>query len=65
MGPVDLSRVLPDVGIPIKTIAEGMNKFPVKYKYAAAGTYNAVFVAGNLNRDADESIVKTIRITVQ
>lgn len=65
MGPVDLSRVLPDVGTPIKTIAEGMDKFPLKYKYTAAGTYNAVFVASNVNRDAEESTVKTIGITVQ
>lgn len=65
MGPVDLSRVLPDVGTPIKTIAEGMSKFPFMYKYAAVGTYNAVFVASNVNRDAEESSVKTIPVTVQ
>lgn len=65
MGPVDLSRVLPDVGTPIKAVYEGMNKFPYYYKYAAAGTYKAVFVASNTNRDAQESTTKTIGITVQ
>lgn len=65
MGPVDLSRVVPDAGTPIKTIAEGMEKFPFKYKYATTGSYNAVFVASNVNRDAAESTVKTIPITVQ
>jgi Domain of unknown function (DUF5017) len=64
-GPIDLSRVFPDQGLAIKTIVEGMNKFPYKYKYAAAGTYNAVFVASNVNRDAEESSVKTIPVTVQ
>lgn len=65
MGPVDLSRVLPDAGTVIKNISEGMNKFPFKYKYNATGTYNATFVAGNINRDAEESTVKTIGVTVQ
>jgi hypothetical protein len=65
IGPVDLSRVLPDAGIVIKNISEGMNKFPFKYKYIAAGKYNAVFVAGNINRDGEESTTKTIGITVQ
>ncbi len=64
-GPIDLSRVLPDAGASIKTFAEGMNKFPFAYKYTAAGTYNAVFVATNANPDAQESAVKTIGITVQ
>ncbi|HMT73948.1 MAG TPA: DUF5017 domain-containing protein [Chitinophagaceae bacterium] len=65
MGPVDLSRVLPDAGTAIKSVNEGMNKFPYAYKYAAAGTYNAVFVASNANRDAQETASKTIAITVQ
>lgn len=65
MGPVDLSRVLPDAGTPIKTIAEGMNKFPFAYRYTAAGNYNAVFVATSANPDAQETATKTIGITVQ
>ncbi len=65
MGPVDLSRVLPDAGTPIKAVYEGMNKFPYYYKYTAVGSYNAVFVASNTNRDAQESMVKTIPVTVQ
>lgn len=64
-GPIDLSRVFPDRGTPIKTTAEGMNKFPFVYKYSAAGSYNAVFVATNVNRDAEESTMKTIPVTVQ
>lgn len=64
-GPIDLSRVLPDAGTPIKTIAEGMNKFPFVYKYAATGTYSAVFVAANANRDVQESTTKSITIKVQ
>lgn len=65
MGPVDLSRVLPDAGLSIKNISEGMNKFPFRYRYSAAGAYNATFAAGNINRDAEEATVKTIGITIQ
>lgn len=65
MGPVDLSRVLPDVGTPIKAVYEGMNKFPYSYRYTTAGSYNAVFVVSNANRDAQETVTKTIGITVQ
>jgi hypothetical protein len=65
MGPVDLSRVLPDAGISIKTITESMNKFPFNYKYAAIGNYDAVFVASNANRDASESTIKKISVVVQ
>lgn len=64
-GPIDLSRVLPDAGTPIKTIVEGMNKFPFSYKYTTAGTFNAVFVATNANASAQESIVKSLKINVQ
>ncbi|HEY8690117.1 MAG TPA: DUF5017 domain-containing protein [Chitinophagaceae bacterium] len=64
-GPIDLSRVLPDAGTQIKTLSEGMNQFPFVYKYVAAGSYNAVFVATNANRDAQQSTKKTIGITVQ
>ncbi|MEO7527375.1 MAG: DUF5017 domain-containing protein [Chitinophagaceae bacterium] len=65
MGPVDLSRVLPDAGVAIKTITEGMNKFPFQYKYAAIGNYEAVFVASNANRDASETIIKKVSVVVQ
>ncbi len=65
MGPVDLSRVLPDAGVSIKNITEGMTKFPFSYKYSSTGSYNAVFVVGNANRDALETIVKTVPVTVQ
>lgn len=64
-GPIDLSRVLPDTGTPIKTIIEGMNKFPFNYRYTTAGSYNAVFVATNANKDASETIIKKIPVVVQ
>lgn len=65
MGPVDLSRVLPDEGSPIKSLTEGMDKFPFVYRYTSAGNYKAVFVAGNVNRYAENALVRTVPIIVQ
>lgn len=64
MGPIDLSRVLPDAGTPLKNGTEGMNKFPFSYKYRTAGTYSAVFFVSNVNKDAQESTTKSVKITV-
>lgn len=65
MGPVDLSRVLPDDGVVLKAITENMNKFPFRYQYRRVGSYEATFVATNANRDASETIVKKVTIVVQ
>lgn len=65
MGPVDLSRVLPDDGVVLKAITENMNKFPFRYQYSRIGSYEATFVASNANRDAFETIVKKVTIVVQ
>ncbi|EHQ29330.1 DUF5017 domain-containing protein [Mucilaginibacter paludis] len=62
MGPVDLTRVTPDVGLSIKAISARLSSY--QYNYAAAGTYNAVFVASNTTPDASNSIVKKNTITV-
>ncbi len=65
MGPIDLSRVTPDAGVQIKTLSEGMSKFPFKYQYTAVGSYDAVFVATNANRDNNQSTTKKITVVVQ
>ena len=64
MGPVDLSRVFPDNGVPIKNISEGMNKFPFAHTYTSPGNYTAVFVAGNANRDASATVEKKISFVI-
>ncbi|SEW35317.1 DUF5017 domain-containing protein [Chitinophaga arvensicola] len=64
MGPLDLKKVTPDWGIPIKNIGENMSKFPYKYIYTSPGAYDATFLASNANRDRQDSIVKNIRLNV-
>jgi hypothetical protein len=62
MGPVDLTRVTPDAGVSIKAIAAALTSF--QYSYAAAGSYNAVFVASNNTPDGTSMQTKTIPLTV-
>jgi hypothetical protein len=42
MGPVDLTKVTPDIGLPIKGIETKLNSF--SYSYPGAGTFTATFV---------------------
>jgi len=62
-GPVDLRKVTPDAGTVVQTMANYSPAF--SYTYAIPGTYNAVFVAGNMNRNAGKTTMKTIPVTVQ
>lgn len=62
-GPVDLRKVTPDAGTVVKTLANAVPSFG--YTYAKAGTYNAVFVAGNANADGQRSGVRTLTINVR
>lgn len=62
MGPVDLTRVTPDFGVGIKAISARLAFY--QYKYSAAGTYNAVFVASNNTIDGSSVIVKKTSLTI-
>jgi hypothetical protein len=62
MGPIDLSRVTPDMGVGIKAISARLASY--QYKYSTAGTYNAVFVASNNTIDGTSSVVKKIVLTI-
>ncbi|MFY0255185.1 DUF5017 domain-containing protein [Chitinophaga sp. 30R24] len=64
MGPLDLKKVSPDWGTPIKNVGENISKFPYTYQYATPGAYEVTFLASNANRDKQDSIVKTIQLTV-
>lgn len=63
MGPVDLTRVTPDVGVSIKSITARLASY--QYNYTTAGTYNAIFVGANSTPDASSSVVKNLSITVK
>jgi len=62
MGPVDLTRVTPDVGTAIKTISATLSSYP--YNYTTAGTYNAVFTASNNTASATNAVVKKVTLTI-
>ncbi len=62
MGPVDLTRVTPDVGTAIKAISATLSSYP--YNYTTAGTYNAVFAASNNTGSATSSVVKKVTLTI-
>jgi hypothetical protein len=64
IGPIDLHKVTPDFGVPIKMISENMSKFPYTYQYMVPGSYTAVFLATNANPDGQDSVVRQVPITV-
>jgi hypothetical protein len=61
--PLNLKKVLPDTGTPLKNMTTTLSSF--SYMYAAPGTYKATFVAANINRYDEKSDVKDIDLTVQ
>lgn len=62
-GPVNLKNVTPDAGIIVQTMANITPSFP--YTYTSPGNYNAVFVGSNANRDQQQSVEKSLPISVQ
>lgn len=62
MGPIDLTKVTPDAGVPIKSISATLLGYP--YNYVTVGKYNAVFVASNNTSGGTSSVAKTIPVTI-
>jgi len=63
MGPVDLTKVTPDVGVAIKGITLPLPSYT--YVYGKAGMYKATFIAGNATRDAGASSVTALDVMVE
>jgi hypothetical protein len=63
-GPVDLNKVSPDVAIHLKGYSDA-NIREYSYTYAAAGTYQATFVAATNNIYGESKVVKQIQVTVK
>ena len=61
-GPIDLSKVSPDMGVGIKSITARLASY--QYKYTTAGTYNAAFVASDNTIDGSSVIVKKTSLTI-
>ncbi|PWJ57747.1 uncharacterized protein DUF5017 [Dyadobacter jejuensis] len=62
MGPVDLTKVTPDVGQHLKGLDTRLENY--EYSYSAPGTYNATFVAASTNVYGDREVVRTVQITI-
>jgi hypothetical protein len=62
-GPIDLKRVTPDAGTVVKSMAD--LKPTHTYNYQNTGTYEAVFVANQANKDQQESVTRKLSITVK
>lgn len=61
--PINLRKVLPDTGTPLKNMTTSMSS--LNYIYGTAGTYKATFVSANINRYSEKGEVQEIPITVQ
>jgi hypothetical protein len=61
--PLNLKKVLPDTGTPLKNMTTALSSF--SYMYDVPGTYKATFVAANINRYDEKNDVKDVDITVQ
>jgi hypothetical protein len=62
-GPINLKKVTPDAGTVIQNIANYLPSY--SYVYSKPGTYEAVFVASNINASTQNSVVKKMAVTVQ
>jgi len=65
VGPVNLKKVTPDAGVSIKSGTQNMSDLNFIYKYPRAGTYDATFVGGKINRDQKSYVTKPIQLIVQ
>jgi hypothetical protein len=63
MGPLDLTKVVPDAGVAIKSITAALPSY--QYRYGTAGNYQAAFVATNATAGKVDSVTKTMGITIQ
>ena len=64
MGPIDLKKVTPDVGEPVKSVAQKTSTIKYTYKYPQKGTFNATFSGGSVSIEASKYSSKKIEITV-
>ncbi|SEN91335.1 protein of unknown function [bacterium A37T11] len=63
MGPLDLQKVTPEVGIAVKSANAVVNSY--SYTFKSAGTFSAKFVAYNENVSAREEKTKEFNIVVK
>lgn len=60
---ISLKEVTPDLGIPLKNIAERVNSY--FYNFTKAGTYKVTFLASAKRSDLNESVTQQFDITIK
>jgi hypothetical protein len=65
MGPLDLKKVTPDIGIPVKNASQKADDLKYNYMYTATGKYNAVFTGGKISLRESQYTTKPVQIIVQ
>jgi hypothetical protein len=65
LGPIDLKKVTPDIGLQVKNVSQRTEDLKLIYKYATAGTYNLVFSGGKISREEEQYTTKSFQITVK
>jgi hypothetical protein len=64
LGAVDLKKVTPDIGIPVKNSTQNLSGIPFTWPYPLPGKYEAVFVGGRIDIEGANMSVRTINIEV-
>ncbi|KAI9432247.1 hypothetical protein F5148DRAFT_1295811 [Russula earlei] len=49
VGPIDLRKVTPDLGVVVKTVSQSSGGLTYLYKYPTTGSYNATFTGGRIS----------------
>jgi hypothetical protein len=61
-GGLSLTKVQPDAGVALKNMSTRMDNYT--YRYTAAGTYTATFVASNVNIYGESKSIKEVQVVV-
>lgn len=65
LGPLDLKKVTPDAGIPVKNTSQKASDMVYNYVYPAKGEYHAVFAGGKISIDESAYSTKSFQIIVK
>lgn len=65
IGPLDLKKVTPDIGMPVKNASQKADDLIYNYMYTAPGKYNAVFTGGKISLRESQYTTKPVQIIVQ
>jgi hypothetical protein len=65
IGPIDLKKVTPDMGVPVKNVSQSTVDLFYNHIYTAAGAYHAVFSGGKISAADNAYTTTSFQITVK